>query len=303
MFEPSPTTGICAAATSAIAVACWWWSRRTLAGTTLLASCWWGIAAVVSVAACELIVGLGGASGSNSPLRFVAAVATFCPAMSVLGARRPHHGAWQFIVLSLWFVLALPAAEVFFLQRGQTLEIHAARSWFLLGLLVVGVANALPTRCWLAALLWGCGQAVLVGEYLPFVHRSLGTAGALTGLALLCGSAAANCLGLPNRRNVDPWNRLWLDFRDLFGALWGLRILERINATMPAPDRGWLLTWSGFHTPHHERVEDSLSPDELLALRQNTFNLLRRFVSPEWIATRLGESAPPATDSPGDVQR
>ena len=72
---------------------------------------------------------------------------------------------------------------------------------------------------------------------------------------------------------------------------------------MPAPDRGWLLTWSGFHTPHHERVEDSLSPDELLALRQNTFNLLRRFVSPEWIATRLGESAAPATDSPGDVQR
>ena len=101
------------------------------------------------------------------PLRFIAAVATFCPSISLLGAKRPQDGMWNFIVLTLWGMLALPAAEVFFLQRGQTLEVNDLRAWFLWGLIVTGTVNLLPTRMWLYGLLYGCAQTVLLAEYLP----------------------------------------------------------------------------------------------------------------------------------------
>ena len=45
---------------------------------------------------------------SHSPLDFAAAMIVFCPAMALLGAKRPQDKPWQLIVLSLWGILALP---------------------------------------------------------------------------------------------------------------------------------------------------------------------------------------------------
>jgi hypothetical protein len=62
--------------------------------------------------------------------------------------------------------------------------------------------------------------------------------------------------------------------------------MEQLNAV--SQSNGWnlRLQWSGFHTMDGS-PDWSLPPDQLRVLRQSLQNLLRRFVSPEWIATRL----------------
>src|SRR6185295_15343995 len=82
-----------------------------LRGTTLVAPWAWSALATLTVAGSEVAAGLAGDLASwIVPLRFMAAMSAFCPIMAVLGAKRPQDRAWQFIVLSLWAVLCLPAA-------------------------------------------------------------------------------------------------------------------------------------------------------------------------------------------------
>ncbi|MES1213155.1 MAG: hypothetical protein ABUL64_01075, partial [Singulisphaera sp.] len=86
-------------------------ARRYVRGTTLVAPWCWAIVAVALVAAVDgaaLLSGSGMTPAWLSAARYLAAIATFCPLMAVLGAKRPQDRAWQLIVLALWFVLALP---------------------------------------------------------------------------------------------------------------------------------------------------------------------------------------------------
>jgi hypothetical protein len=69
--------------------------------------------------------------------------------------------------------------------------------------------------------------------------------------------------------------------------VWSLRLMERFNAT--AEGNGWDVTlfWSGFRN-RQGTSPWQLSADQARTARQTLRNLLRRFVSPEWIAARLG---------------
>ncbi len=89
-------------------------------------------------------------------------------------------------------------------------------------------------------------------------------------------------------------DRVWLDFRDAFGAVWGLRVMERMNAS--AAMLGWpvTLSWQGFlaNEPGAGNVETPQIVEDSLR------TLLRRFVSPAWIDERLagiGNPLPPTT--------
>ena len=144
--------------------------RARLAGTTLQAPIAWLVVALACVG-CQLTVELQYGFEDESwiaPLRFVAATSMYCPVMAVLGAKRPQNRAWQFVVLSLWAVLVLPAAKYVAFWSSTTFELHPARSWFLLILIVVGLVNFLPTRFWPAATLFAGGQVLLLGGSLPF---------------------------------------------------------------------------------------------------------------------------------------
>lgn len=84
-------------------------------------------------------------------------------------------------------------------------------------------------------------------------------------------------------------NLVWHDFRDSFGMLWGLRVAEQIN--FAARSSGWPLTlrWQGFVDEQGKPLDLDLLPEETRkSLDQAIQNLLRRFVSPEWIAARMG---------------
>lgn len=299
--------------------------RPVLRGTTLVPAAWWIAASVAAVTGLELSLVVGRIATSSAwvgPLRFAVATTVFCPWMAVLGARRPHDRAWQWIVLSLWVILALPAAEVLLLQRGQHLEIHTARAWFLWLLIAVGVVNWLPTRMWGASLLGGAAQTLLLAEYLPGLGRSWGADGVAWALIAMIG--AALWIAARARPTVEPpapsLSRAWRDFRDLFGALWALRLLERISAAAHAGRWPVTLHWDGFErvadlsderretearesdaklhheSPHECDRSDAAKPRAAAAdptrdcqpLQIAIDNLLRRFVEDEWLRERAG---------------
>jgi hypothetical protein len=263
--------------------------RSQVRETTLLPACWWTLTAVVAWSGTELAAGLAADRSANwiAPLRLAAVTLSFCPILAVLGAKRPQQAAWTFVVAAFWGIVVLPAAETFFLQRGQRLEIGDARSWFLWLLVVVGPINYLPTRQWLSATLLGAGQILALSQYLPIVHRTLFAHQELAGLWLGC--LALVCARAPRSRAAAKYDRLWLDFRDTFGLFWSLRLQERVNSV--AQSSGWQvwLSWSGFREPEGSRGTATIDPTVEPVLRTTLKGLLRRFVSGRWIAQRLGQ--------------
>ncbi|MDX1965112.1 MAG: hypothetical protein SFX18_18355 [Pirellulales bacterium] len=102
------------------------------------------------------------------PVRFLMVATTFLPAMAILGAKRPQHGAWQLIVLTLWVTLIWPALESLLL--GWTWELHRqpVRGGFVVILLVVQLSNWLPTRYLGPVALLTAAQTILLWPQLPW---------------------------------------------------------------------------------------------------------------------------------------
>jgi hypothetical protein len=260
---------------------------RELRGTTLTAALWWAAIAVAAIATVEFVDVDGSTfftTGSKMTLRYVAAITTFCPMMAVLGAKRPQHGAWQLIVLSLWCVLALPAAESYFVRRGAAVQIHDARGWFLWILLVTGCLNYLGTRHGLAVLLAAIGQLILLGEHLPVWRRPVTSAGVAAAMTLFLGAAllvwirCENRFGLRRQRNLpaNP-NDAWTAFRNLFGTFWALRIMERFNAQ--ARLNHWSVELGYYGLRPAAATAGNLAGEPRQFLR----SLLSRFVAKDWL--------------------
>jgi hypothetical protein len=266
--------------------------RQRLRGTTLVAPWSWATFSLVAVASCEALAGCVDSGGRDwtSPLRFSAAATTFCPSMARLGAKRPQNRAWQLVVLSLWIILALPAWEGLVVV-GRQVHVSGVRAGFLLVLIAVGLLDALPTRYWLSALLVAAGQLCLVGRYLPLAALSGRTAGAIGGLGLIVAAISLIVAGLPPRRAPGRReDRVWLDFRDAFGALWALRVAQRVNAS--ASMSGWnvFLGWNGLRTASGQKNSVVIAPHVERAFDKTLRAVLARFVSAEWIDVRLGAS-------------
>ena len=77
-------------------------------------------------------------------------------------------------------------------------------------------------------------------------------------------------------------NRLWAEFKNLFGNVWALRMVERINAY--AIQEGWTarISYDGFPETADGRLTFN-EPELTSACRW----LFRRFVDDEWINRRL----------------
>ncbi len=257
------------------------WRWPGLRGTTLLAPVVWVVIALTTVAALALIAPLPASTEPEKlTLRwhwYLAATSTFCPPMALFGAKRPQHGPWQFIVISLWLVLLLPAIDFGTARGGGTaVGLHPAQAWFLAGLVFMAASNYLPTRFAVSSLLFTSAQVCLLLGFQPLTIP----------LALSVGAILMVCLQGTPPRTVPPLDRVWLDFRDAFGVVWGLRVQQRVNQS--AEMHGWnaRLNWHGFTS----RDGGSISPQTEKALRNSLNNVLRRFVSPKWIADRLGEA-------------
>ena len=284
-----PIAPVVAVVTLAVGLAVLLWFRRPVGQTTLTAAWWWTLAALAGWCGVESAAAVSGQTTAWwASLQFAAASLSFCPAVSLIGAKRPQHTAWNFVVLSLWAIVALPAAETFFLHPGERPILGGARPWFLWILVMLGPINFVPTRFWLASLLIAAGQVLALSPYLALIQRPLISHANLLGLAL-CG-LGITAAALATRRAAlaaNPYDRPWLDFRDRFGLFWGLRVQERINAA--ASQYGWNfeLAWSGFRDRQSSAALPQIDPAIEPVLRTTLKGLLRRFVSHDWMAERL----------------
>jgi hypothetical protein len=228
----------------------------------------WGIA---------LIFGTLGEVGFD-PLRYIALCMTGAAGVAVLGARRPHVGAWDFVVLGLLAVLLLPLAEKMFLG---TPALGWPRVLFLGATLAVGILNYVPTAFALPALLLGVVSAgecfslfatdpELRPEALIFVHLGLLS---IPWMCWWCGRRHA-----PNKMAI---NQIWLDFRDRFGLFWGQRVREQYNRSAHNAELPGYLFWRGWKALDKN---ETVSVEQLREMETLLQALLKRFSEREALA-------------------
>jgi hypothetical protein len=265
-------------------------------GSTAVPAAAWAVAAAVALSAEMAAV----ASGSlvsppvRGSLRLLAAALAVCPTMSLLGAKRPQHGVWQFIVATLAIVLILPAVSATLVRPGTAPDVHVLARCFLLLLAIVGWMNFAGTRHAVAATLLAVGQVALSWPWLPFAADAptLGTwfpdgFGVLllavgAAVAVVQSALAARTAAAPPDSLRDRYNRPFFALRETLGAAWTLRIAERFNGV--SASRGWpcRLHFGGFD-PGQGTTTDAWQPDAARAFAA----LLRRFVTSAWL-TRHG---------------
>jgi hypothetical protein len=279
--------------TSLILLGGQWWKVR---GTTLTAPWGWAVLSLFALIGTPLLLsGLDARPDSwHQALRLAAASSTFCPFMSLLGAKRPQHRAWNFVVLTLWIVLLQPGIENLWLRPESRFELRGLRALFMLFLLLLGILNHLPTRFWPVALLVGLAQGMWLSDQIAWLRWLWPWNGSfwLAGHTLLLAAllAARWTAGRP-RGAASGFDRLWLDFRDQYGLLWALRLAEQLNATARLSQWSIELRWNGLRWANG-RVSSSAPAQEVPAgFQQAWHNLLRRFVSTDWIARRMSVAA------------
>jgi hypothetical protein len=272
-----------------------WRLRRGFRGTALepawpwtgLVWLTWVIVPVVTIVEPPL-------AGWSDVLWYFAAVVALTPPIAVLGARRPTSRVWAwFVLLPLVMVFVWPLLPVL-RREGVTSEL-SLEAPVVVGyalVLLMGAGNYLGLRFSMSALLWTAGLILVVFPLCPTTAGWL--PGAQTGR--VCGSLFLTAAGWIADRQVAagrpsdsgiPLNRVWGDFRELFGIVWARRVQERFNDEARRKGLPVRLSIHGLegasgHLPAGGFDEPSLAAAEAL-LRW----LLQKFVEPGWIDARL----------------
>jgi hypothetical protein len=232
---------------------------------------------------------------------------SLCPAMSLLGAKRPQHGVWQLIVATLAVVLVMPAASALLMRPGSLPDLHLLERCFMPLLVLVGWMNFAGTRRAAAVSCIAAAQLLLLRGFLPGMAMdgamNAATAGGtdaaaagllLVGTLLAAAQACTSQVGRARRGEgarrgnrgptsghavaaiIDP---SFLALRETLGAAWILRIAERFDTV--ADSRGWpcRLRFNGLESGG-DPSDTFWHRDALRAFRA----LARRFVSEAWLA-------------------
>ena len=244
---------------------------------------------------------------------YVCAVLALCPPMAVLGSRRPGTRVWTwFIVFPMLLALCWPIMALR-LQgselRGLQLETPQLIAFGLV--LVMGVGNYCGTKYTLPALIYGASILAIVVSCSTIApgwcrDRTATRFWSMSAMALAI-SVSAQSTRPAGRTRFD---RLWLDFFDTFGIVWGRRIQDRVNFLARKERWPMRLELDGFFeikrlSPADLASKKSIDDDLVLlgnaameSRMEHTFRwLLRRFVDPSWINERLeSENAINSTD-------
>jgi hypothetical protein len=302
----------CVAASLAAAVSAW--GAFLVRGSTAVPAAFWSVAACLALA---VEMGARAAGGLADPATAAAArlsvvSLSLCPAMSLLGAKRPQHGVWQLIVATLAVVLVMPAASALLMRPGSLPDLHLLERCFMPLLVLVGWMNFAGTWRAAAVSCVAAAQLLLLRVFLPGVDMdgamqaaATGSTDAAAAALLLVGTLLAAVQACPSRGRgarrgergtpsghtvaaiIDP---SFLALRETLGAAWSLRIAERFDTVAAA--RGWpcRLRFAGLECggdPH----DTFWHRDALRAFRA----LARRFASDDWLARHGWHDAEPAS--------
>jgi len=278
-------------------------SIRGLRGTTLLTAGGWSVVGLIAWWSAVLCENLGLTSRSTSDLLYyLTAVLLLCPGIAVLGARRPGHVAWNFFVLlPLVAVLLWPAvASVPLVQKDAPLDLEAPAMIGFALVIVMGTGNYFGTRFTLPAVLHAATLFLMGGsmwESAPGLalipERDL--ARHMAAVAIMIAVVVAALRAGESVEGLGPHERLWLDFVDQFGLVWGKRVMDRLNEAARHEKWAAEFQWHGIQRDPKATDEERSHSDA--RMEHNARWLLKRFVNPEWIEARLKPAEP--ADSPG----
>jgi hypothetical protein len=263
-------------------------------GTALGGAVLWMVGAVVIVIAGQVLA-LREPVATGRPwcghATYLASLAAIAALISVFNARRPGARAWALLMGLLVVVLLIPWLE----GAGLTVSSDSMRrlrlgspwSLFFLTLSIAGVVNYLPTRYGTSALLAGLGLGLECAG-LTWTDLDASWRGRIWSLVPLF-FAASIWAGFSSARQVRPaesdLERLWFWFRDHWGVVWSLRILERYNRSAEQAHLEARLGWGGAERRWISGTVETQATS-LLA------GLLRRFADPERIGREAVGRAP-----------
>jgi len=258
--------------------------------STLVGPWIWSIAFFATL---SLMLMFGLASEPSISARYAMTCLSFCPAVALLGAKRPQHQMWHFVVATFAGMMVLPSFEVLILQPGQALEVQDLRGWFLWAIVLGCWINRWGTRQFLAGTLFFAAQVLALAPVLPLWKSSANYWPAAIGLWTLAAIAEA-LLSRPRGHIVHRWDALWLDFRDRFGVVWAARVRERVNTVAQSQDWNLELGWQGFRPisiedPNAATEAEIWNTDRAQKLVIVFANVLRRFLSPDELEHRAKE--------------
>ncbi len=272
-----------------------WRAQRALRHTTLTSAGRWaqvGISAwfIVSVAAS---ISAGESAGWLNAASYATALLMLCPALAVLGARRPTVRVWNwFVILPFLLVFSWPiAAAARELSHGGPFALETPMLLGFAFVVVMGLGNYFGTRFTLPAI--GAAMSLLLLalpaadfriSWLPRADLSRSFASLLMS-AVLCGA----CIAAKRPFTVRvPLDQVWIEFRDQFGVVWSKRILERLNSMAEKDALSVRMSVTGVvSVSGADAHPDAASVDEL---EKSLRWLLRRFVDEGWIDSQLSRS-------------
>jgi hypothetical protein len=169
----------------------------------------------------------------------------------------------------------------------------------------MGAGNYLGLRQTIPALLWMASLLLLVGPLCPMSASMLPNAQPARLWATLtltiCAWGAIVQSRSPLAIGRQAIDRMWLRFRDTFGLVWAMRVLERFNETARLKKWPFLLGLEGIQPvdrpdpPVPEPVFDQAALHEAeTSLRW----LLEKFVDEAWFERTQPNKAPQDTSLP-----
>ncbi len=265
-------------------------AKCTLQATTVLTAWRWAIAAsFVWLLAFGVSFTVDVPQGYSDLMWYSVALVSLCPAIAVLGARRPGTSAWTwFVILPMLAVLGWPMLTVWghnLRSASFQLEIPQLAGFVLV--LLMSAGNYIGTRYWASACLYAMALCLLVAPVSAVAPQGL-SADASRSLAGLVLGAAVGVADVSSRRRrpaPSSLDGLWEDYRNLFGIVWSRRLQDRLNAV--ASQQKWPLRVapSGFHWS--QTITREQRQETEIKVEQSLRWMLRRFVDPEWIDSRL----------------